>query len=66
MPYMRRNVRLMKATLSLPGVALLLVLAILGSCQNQAIAQGKPTATMRHVAPAEAGSRSIGSPPSRG
>ena len=29
----------MKATFSLPGMALLLVLAILGSCQNQAIAQ---------------------------
>ena len=48
----------MKATLSLPGMALLLVLAILGSCQNQAIAQD--------VIPAKAGTQWIGPQPSRG
>jgi hypothetical protein len=39
----------MKATFSLPGMALLLVLAILGSCQNQAIAQGLQPKAVVHL-----------------
>ena len=42
----------MKATFSFPGLALLLVLAILGSCQNQAIASCHPRPA---VIPAQAG-----------
>jgi hypothetical protein len=44
----------MKATFSLPGLALLLVLAILGSCQNQAIAQGLQPGAVVHLSGEEA------------
>lgn len=46
----------MKTAFPFAGAALLLVLTILGSCQNQAIAQGK---SMTHATACESGVTAI-------